>query len=179
MLLALALLACSTEATDTSGGGDTSDGPTITAPDLVINEVLASNDTINSDSAGEFDDWVELYNNTDAIVQFDGFYLSDDETEPTKYALPTGTGIGAHDFVAVWCDGTPEQSTATEYHTSFKLNKKGDTLYLSYAKDNQVVTADSVYWETGQTADISAARVPDGAETWKNQAPTFEASNGG
>lgn len=184
MLLVLALTACSTDATDSSGetGGG---GPTITAPDLVINEVLASNDTINTDAAGEYDDWVEIYNRSDAVVQFDGFYLSDDPAEPTKFAFPTGDGITAHGFKAVWCDGQPEQSTASEYHAPFKLNKKGDALILSYAKDNQIVTVDSVDWNAGQTADEAAARVPDGSEgtggksPWVIQAPTFETSNGG
>ncbi|GDX82901.1 hypothetical protein LBMAG42_47120 [Deltaproteobacteria bacterium] len=179
MLLALALFACST---DDTIGGDTSDTgtlPTITAPPLVINEVLASNTTNNSDNTTEFDDWVEIYNNGDTILQLDGFYLSDDEAEKTLFALPAGVGIDAHGFIGIWCDGQPEQTTASEYHTSYKLDRKGDEVYLNYAEGNQIVTADSVYWEAEQTPDVSAARVPDGAENWVNQAPTFEASNGG
>ncbi|MDF1868439.1 MAG: hypothetical protein P1U70_26685, partial [Saprospiraceae bacterium] len=33
------------------------------AGDIVINEVLADNETIQADQDGEFDDWVELYIN--------------------------------------------------------------------------------------------------------------------
>ncbi len=181
MLLALALFACSSEETgDTSDTGDTGGGlPQVDAPPLVINEVLASNDTSQADGAGEFDDWVEIYNNGDTIVSLDGFYLSDTEDEPTLFQFPAGQGIEVGGFLAVWCDNDIEQATATELHAPFKLNAKGDFVYLNYAEDNQVGVADSVYWEAQQTADVAAARVPDGSETWVNQAATFEASNGG
>ena len=180
MLLALSLLACSTDETDSgTDATDTGSGPTITAPPLVINAVLASNTTNNADGADEYDDWVEIYNKGDTILQLDGFYLSDNADEPTLFALPAGVGIDAHGFIAIWCDGQADQSTATEYHTGYKLNKAGDEVFLNYAEGNQVVVADSVYWTAAQTADVSAARVPDGADNWVNQAPTFEVSNGG
>jgi hypothetical protein len=179
MLLALSLIAC--DATDTgSNPDDTSGGGSnLTAPPLVINEVLASNHVTQADNAGEFNDWVEIYNNGDTIVQLTGFYLTDDEAEPTVFAMPAGVGIDAGGFLAIWCDGQPEQTTGTEYHTPFKLNRKGDKVYLNYAEGNELVTVDSVYWESEQTPDLAAARVPDGTGAFALQAPTFEASNGG
>ena len=177
MLLIATLLACSPA---DSGSSDTGDNTVdITAPPLVINEVLASNHTTNTDNAGEHNDWVEIYNTGSTIVQLDGFYLSDDQQEPTKYAMPAGVGINAGGFIAVWCDGQPEQQTEIEYHTNFKLNRAADFVFLNYAEDNPVVTADSVYWEAEQTPDVAAARVPDGSETWVNQAATYDATNGG
>lgn len=178
---ALVLLACeSSETGDTADTADTADtGPTITAPALVINEVLASNEAAEADSAGEYDDWIEIYNNGETIVSLDGFYLSDTEDEPTLFQFPAGQGIEVGGFLAVWCDSDAEQSTETELHTSFKLNAESDAVYLNYAEDNQIVAADSVFWDAVQTPDVAAARVPDGSETWVNQAPTFEASNGG
>lgn len=181
MLFALLLTAC--DSTDTGSGTDTSDtgggGSNLNAPPLVINEVLASNHVSQADAAGEFNDWVEIYNNGDTIVQLTGFYLTDDEAEPTVYAMPAGVGIDAGGFLAIWCDGQPEQTTGTEYHAPFKLNRKGDTLFLNYAEGSDLVTVDSVYWEAEQTADIAAARVPDGSGAFVLQAPTYEASNGG
>ncbi|MBM4367285.1 MAG: lamin tail domain-containing protein [Deltaproteobacteria bacterium] len=177
----LVLLAC-----DGGGGGNGTDTSTdtgsdhvVVAPPLVINEFLASNDTTNADSAGEYDDWVEIYNAGDTIVQLDGFYVSDDADEPTKYALPEGQGIEAGGYLLVWCDGQAEQQTATEIHTSFKLNRKGDYIYLNYYDGIGVGQADAVKWEADQEADIAAARVPDGTKSWVNQTPTPAASNGG
>lgn len=182
MLFAFALAACTTETPDSSDNGDSGGdtAPTITAPPLVINEVLAKNDTYNTDNAGENDDWVELYNPSDTILQLDGFYLSDTESEPTLYQFPAGKGVQGHGYLVVWCDkAQAEQETTEELHATFKLGAKGDFVFLSYAEDNQVVTADSVRWDSTQTADIAAARVPDGSKNWVNQAPTYDESNGG
>lgn len=182
-MLSFALLLFACESTDSQETGDTDDtsdtAPTITAPPLVINEVLASNDATKADGAGEYDDWIEIYNNGDKIVSLDGFYLSDTEDEPTLFQFPAEQGIEVGGFVIVWCDGNPEQSTATELHADFKLNAEADQLTLSYAEDNQIVAADSLVWDQVQVPDVAAARVPDGSETWVNQAPTFKASNGG
>ncbi len=177
----LVLLAC-----DGGGGGnstdtsnDTGSDHVVVAPPLVINEFLASNDSTNADGAGEYDDWVELYNAGDTIVQLDGFYVSDDSDEPTKYALPEGQGIEAGGYLLVWCDGQAEQQTATEIHTSFKLDRSGDFIYLNYYDGIGVGQADAVKWEAAQEADIAAARVPDGSKSWVNQTPTPAATNGG
>ena len=143
MLLAFALIACDTTETGSEPNDTGEGGSTLNAPPLVINEVLASNDVSQADAAGEFNDWIEIYNNGDTIVQLTGFYLTDDEAEPTVFAMPAGVGIDAGGYLAIWCDGQPEQTTGTEYHTSFKLNRKGDQLYLNYAEGNDLITVDS------------------------------------
>lgn len=166
--------------TDTAGGKDTDDtgGGSITAPELVINEVLAANDTINADGAGEFDDWIEIYNASDAIVQLDGFYFTDDVETPQQYELPAGRGLSPGDFLLIWCDGQPEQQTATELHAAFKMDKAGDTLFLYYYDGDQRAQADAIEWTDKQTADISAARIPDGSLEWeRTNQPTPAAAN--
>ena len=44
---------------------------------VVINELLAKNETINADEAGEYDDWIELYNHSNSTVDLAGYYLTD------------------------------------------------------------------------------------------------------
>ena len=49
----------------------------ITWQDITINEFMASNkDTLNgvADASGEFDDWIELYNNTNETIDLTGFF---------------------------------------------------------------------------------------------------------
>lgn len=180
MLLVLSLLACeAAEDTAIDSAGDTGSLPTIEAPPLVINEFLAKNDAFNADANGEFDDWVEIYNYGTTIVQLDGFYLSDDEAEPTKFALPTGQGIEAGGYILVWCDGEAAPDSNGDLHTSFKLDKKGEVIYLTYSDGEAVGQADAVQWNADQAADTAAARVPDGTKNWVLQAPTPESSNGG
>lgn len=180
---ALLLAACSGSTIDTSdtgkpadSGADTSSG--LVAPDIVINEVLAANATINTDGAGEYDDWVELYNAGDSIVQLDGFTLTDDDADPKQYQLPTGLGIAPGDFLLIWCDAQPDQQTGSELHTAFKLNKKKDGLWLYYYEGDKRAQADAVDWKDNQVDDISAARIPDGSVDWQlTNRPTPDAAN--
>ncbi|RMG87567.1 MAG: hypothetical protein D6714_02110, partial [Bacteroidetes bacterium] len=60
--------------------------------DVVINELMASNDEDSgiADPAGEYDDWIELYNNTSQTIDLASFYLSDDPAEPKKWKFPEG-----------------------------------------------------------------------------------------
>jgi hypothetical protein len=44
---------------------------------LFINEFLASNDICFADEAGEFDDWVELYNSSSGPIDVGGMYIAD------------------------------------------------------------------------------------------------------
>ena len=55
---------------------------------MVINEVLASNGHTLTDPQGQYDDWIELYNQGDAPVNLAGMYLTDDPAEPTKWQFP-------------------------------------------------------------------------------------------
>ncbi len=183
------LLACTS--TDVSVGDDTSPGKdkdtdpsSLVAPTVVINEFLAMNDSINADSAGQFDDWVEIYNTGTTIVQFDGLYISDDPAEPLKWALPTGQGIDAGGYALFWADdddgegdsGAPSQG---DRHMSFKLSSSGESLLLSYAEGGESVRVDAIEYGT-QQPNISAARKPDGNEDQPMQygAPTPDATNG-
>lgn len=36
--------------------------------ELVINELLASNDTTQADQNGDYDDWIEIYNQSGATI---------------------------------------------------------------------------------------------------------------
>ena len=44
--------------------------------DVVINELMSDNVTAVADEAGEFDDWIELYNNSNAPIDISGYGLS-------------------------------------------------------------------------------------------------------
>ncbi|MCB0783133.1 MAG: lamin tail domain-containing protein, partial [Flavobacteriales bacterium] len=44
---------------------------------VIINEIGAANLDQFSDSYGEFEDWIELYNTSAAVVDISGWYLSD------------------------------------------------------------------------------------------------------
>ena len=94
--------------------------------DLVINEFMADNGTVIADQDGEFDDWIELYNKSDNAIPLDGYYLSDDGKDLTKWAFPD-IAIPASDYLIIWTDGDETQSGL---HANFKLSKSGEAIYF-------------------------------------------------
>ncbi len=141
--------------------------------DVVINEFVASNDSTSAitDAAGEYDDWIELYNNTGATVDLSDVYLSDDKNALKKWHFPAGTTIGSDEYLIVWADKDEEQEGL---HTNFKLSKSGEELVLTNADDSVI---DSLTFGE-QTTNVAAARLPNGNGDFTFQSPTFGANNG-
>lgn len=138
--------------------------------DLVINEFLASNDITAEDQDGEFDDWVELYNNGDVEIDLSGYYLSDDPTDNLKWTIPTGTVIGAGDYLIIWTDDDEEQEGL---HATFKLSAAGESVILS---DTDGTILDEVTY-INQVTDISYGRFPNGTGDFTTMTPTFDSEN--
>jgi hypothetical protein len=142
-------------------------------PPLFINEFLASNDSINRDETGAYEDWVELYNAGDAPLDVGGMYLTDDLGQPTKWRFPGGTTIPAGGFLLVWTDDDEQDGPL---HTGFKLSKAGEEIGLFDRDSAANVLIDSVIFGP-QATDVSTGRSPDGGENWTTCSPTPGASN--
>ena len=137
--------------------------------DLAINEVMAKNSFTHADQNGEFDDWIELFNNTNYKISTAGMYLSDDASNPTKWAMPNVV-IEPGKYTIIWADGDITQSG---YHANFSINSLGDSLWLSYA-DGTVI--DSVYFGE-QYSVVSYGRYPNGVGAFQELYPTFKDKN--
>ena len=140
--------------------------------DLVVNEFMAANNATMADQDGEFEDWIELYNNTGTAITLDGFFLSDDLNEPTKWAFPAGTSIAANDYLIVWADEDLDQGGL---HADFRLSAGGETIILT---DADIALIDSITY-VEQEADISHGRFPNGTGAFRDMNPTFNAENDG
>jgi hypothetical protein len=139
-----------------------------TAP-VVINEFMASNDRTVEDNAGEYDDWLELYNNTEDAINLSGYYLSDKTDNLTKWQFPD-TSINAAGFLVIWAD---EDSSQGPTHANFKLSADGEGLFLS---DNNENVLDQIGFAAQET-DISYGRYPDGTGYFRKMQPTFNQPN--
>ncbi|MEP7196023.1 MAG: CotH kinase family protein [Saprospiraceae bacterium] len=135
-----------------------------------INEIMASNSNTVTDEAGEFDDWIELYNNTTQEIDLSNAYLTDDQTNITKWSFPADTKIKADGYLIVWCD---ENKMQGKYHSNFKISADGESIWLL---DKDKVLLDSVSF-TNQVKDMGYARVPNGIGNFIIQKPSYDRNN--
>ncbi len=137
---------------------------------VVINELMAINQTTASDSYGEYDDWVELHNTSTTTIDLSNYYLSDNELNLTKFQFPIGTSMLPGDYLIIWAD---EDGWQGPLHANFKLSGSGEKLYLLNAN---MELLDSISWSQ-QIADAGFARVPNGFGPFVIQGPTFNYNN--
>ncbi len=140
--------------------------------DVVINEFLASNDSLSgiADQDGEFDDWIELYNNTNHDIDLSNVYLSDKFSKPQAWQFPADTFIEANSYLIVWADKDTDQKGL---HAKIKLSSKGENLLLTN-EDGSFI--DSLTFGE-QTTNVAYARVPNGTGDFIFKAPTFNGTN--
>jgi hypothetical protein len=129
--------------------------------EVVINEFLASNSSINTDpdflsSA----DWIELYNPLDETIDLSGYFLTDNLDDPGKWKFPDEVLLQPDGFLVIWADG--KDTSLTGHHTNFKLSKDGEAIALY---DISGLIMDSVVYGA-QAQDISFGRQPDGGQDW-------------
>ena len=137
---------------------------------LVINEIMAANFSKVSDQDGEYDDWVELYNGGNTSINLEGFYLSDNENDLTKWIFPN-TVIQANDYKIIWCDTAG--SSQTGLHTTYRLSADQEEVYLT---DPSGIVVDAVHYVNMPT-DLAYARVPNGNGVFIHQEESQELNN--
>ena len=141
--------------------------------ELYINEILASNNSTNTDEANQYDDWLEVYYTGDESADIGGLFLTDDVDNLTKWMIPEGTEIQSQSFLLFWCD---EDQPQGELHTNFKINADGE--FIGLVASDGLTIIDSLSFGI-QTTDISFGRVPDGNTSWEVlPVPSPSSSNG-
>ncbi len=138
--------------------------------DLVINEIMASNETNTADQDGEFDDWLELYNNSDETVSLDGLYLSDDPDDLLVWEFPDGLSLAPDSYLIVWCDKDEDQEGL---HADLKFSSGGESAILSYADGTIIENIE--FGE--QEDDMGYARIPNGTGDFIIKQATFGINN--
>ena len=122
-------------------------------PDFWINEVFP-------DVGGGA--WLELFNSGGETIDLDGYHLSDDPADLSKWAFPSGASIGSGAFRLAMLDGIPELTTVDEWHTGFTLAESSGVLLLSRQDVGGTVVVD--YRRFSEILDgASFGLYPDGA----------------
>ncbi|MDC1431426.1 lamin tail domain-containing protein, partial [Bacteroidia bacterium] len=92
---------------------------TASSQTLVINEVMASNASTIADEDGDYTDWLELYNTSNATIDLSQYWLTDDKDEQKKWHLPA-IQLLSSEHLLVFCSGKDRLSG--ELHTNFKIS---------------------------------------------------------
>ncbi len=137
---------------------------------LFINEILADNETTISDEAGDFDDYVEIFNAGNQTVSLEGFGLTDDHRDPFRWALPADAVVAPAERLMFWLDGETFEGTL---HAPFSLSADGEELFLFDAQGELV---DFMVFDS-QSADVARARYTDGSSWVDELPPTPDATN--
>ena len=160
------------------------------ATPIKVNEVSAGN-TVFINEHFKKNDWLELYNTTDADLDAAGLYLSDNLDNPLKYQIPSGainTIVPAHGHLIVWAD---KLDPVTQLHTPFKLsNNDGERVLIT--SSDEFVANNATFFEAHPSlkrfadclaynehkGDQSVGRYPDGSnELYRLFRPTIEHAN--
>jgi hypothetical protein len=137
--------------------------------ELVLNEIMANNSFTVSDQDGEFDNWIELFNNTLYSIPLTGMHLSNEGGDLDKWTFPDAV-IAPGAYYMIWADGDTLQ---TGVHTNFELSAAGGELWLSYT-DGTVI--DSFFYEQQHNVSTTG-RHPNGTGNIVEMIPTFTKEN--
>ena len=141
---------------------------------VAINEYSVSNLSSYLDNYGGEEDWIELYNASNAPINLVDYALTDDLNNPSKFELPN-TVLAAGDFVLFWASSSAQNDP---YHSPFKLSKSGEEIALFYDPLGAADTVDYISY-TAQTTDVSYGRTYDASPNWVTFiTATPDASNG-
>lgn len=112
--------------------------PNATDPTLYLSEFLASNTRGLADEDGDFSDWIEIYNPGPAAVNLDGWSLTDDAGDLTKWRFPA-TNLAGGKFLVVFASGKDRRLPGARLHTRFQLSAGGE--YLALVRPDGVTKA--------------------------------------
>lgn len=131
-------------ATPTPGAANSVAATLQAFPKTWINELQPNNLSGIVDRFGEKEPWMELhYSGTNTLV-ISNFFLSDSPTNLGKWPFPSTATISTNQFLVLFLDGQTAQSSATEWHSSFRASTTNGSLFLSRALSGTTQIVDYV-----------------------------------
>lgn len=142
--------------------------------DVVISEVLCSNNQTKFGDAQLSSDYIEIENRGAQAVNLAGYGLTDSASNPAKYRFPDVT-LQPGERVVVLAAGTETAATDTQSLVApFKLSRLGTTVALFDANDTLL----DRYFIGAVPQNISVGRSDNGTAVAYFETPTPGAANG-
>jgi len=104
----------------------------------VITEFMAANSSGLLDEDNDFSDWIEIYNPTEDTIQIQGWFLTDDVTNPVKWIFPEYK-LAPDTFLIVFLSGKAKEYTGGNIHANFRLDASGE--YIALIKPDGITKA--------------------------------------
>jgi CotH kinase protein/Lamin Tail Domain len=124
---------------------------------LVVNEVISTNQS-TFPQAGEYHDWIEIFNTTNAAINISGYHLTDDPANKTKHKLPVSASlvVPSNGYLMLFANSTPNLGAN---HLNFGLSSDGEQVLLYDPAGTTLV--DSLVFPKLK-ADVSFGKLPNG-----------------
>ena len=119
-----------------------------------LSEFLADNQHGLQDDDGDRSGWIEIYNGGAATVRLDGWCLTDNSTNLTKWRFPH-VSLLPDKYMVVFASAKDRTNALAHLHTNFRLNPRGNYLALVDSATNVI----SEFAPARQAADTSDGRV--------------------
>ncbi len=135
--------------------------------DLVINEVVVENIDGYTNEFGEKHGWIEIYNNTTRTLELSNIFITNDPSNPKKYAVPRGdkkTEVAPNQQVVFWADNKPSNGT---FHLNFELDPTKENYIALYEADGETLI-DELTIPAGMLANKSYGYEKDGVKKDKS-----------
>jgi hypothetical protein len=142
----------------------------ILAQQLLINEFMASNKDIIRDNYDESSDWIEIYNNSESIINLSQFFITDDSNNKQKCVLPE-VFLEPSDFILLWASGQEQKYIKTDWPFTIELESAG------YEDGNK-----SLIWINNENKSLNIRGInivsisPDGTEIESKNFDTYISS---
>jgi len=131
---------------------------------LWISEFMASNVLAYENSEGDYADWIEIHNSSDAPIDLAGTILTDDPGVIAGRLIPSGqpssTTVPAQGYLVLYADGSTNLGAN---HLGFKLSSDPGVIIFFDADGTTIL--DSVSYRP-QYRDVSCGRFPAAAGQW-------------
>ena len=158
VIAVLAVVFCGCDAIETGTGGAEHTGGAV-----YITEVVSKNQSVLADEDGDYSDYIELYNSSSGRVALKGYYLSDSENNPQKWALPN-IYIEAKSYLIIFASGK-NRSKDGYYHANFALSASAGEMVTLVGSDGSY--ASKLTLTACPMADIAYGMVQEGSDEGK------------
>lgn len=144
------------------------------ASPVTISEFVASNHLGLADEDGIRRDWIEIYN-PGASLDLEGWYLTDDPDDLTKWEFPS-TPLAAGGYLVVFASDMDRAVSGAPLHTNLELSANAGS-YLALVQPNGTTISYAYTSYPAQYSDVSYGL--SGSTAGYLQSPTPGAANSG